>query len=384
MNILLTNNRIKNFTGSEIDTVTIANYFISLNYNVDIFTLEYSEPLINNLDKKVRIICYKTADLLLSDYDLIWSHHFPLLDYVLFTKKVKTKYINYSCLSSFEPYEMMPIYYKRLSNITYLSNETKEYFKNQKIDMHNFSFFPNYVYDRYFDNEKNIEGLKRICIVSNHIPKELIEAKELLEDNKYIVDIYGSGYNETMVDSNLLNKYDLVITIGKTVNYALGLGIPVFCYDHFGGDLYITKKNIKDSFNYNFSGRYKKIKLSATEIYNYIIANYNLAVKSIKYNKKFIKENCSFENNIDKLLKKIFNLPQIDCDSLYLNYSILKYYGELFVREISNGTIIINDLKDINSKLNAANNDLNNINTKLLKVCNERLELINNLRKDKK
>ena len=50
MNILLTNNRIKNFTGSEIDTVTIANYFISLNYNVDIFTLEYSEPLINNLD----------------------------------------------------------------------------------------------------------------------------------------------------------------------------------------------------------------------------------------------------------------------------------------------------------------------------------------------
>ena len=84
MNILLTNNRIKNFTGSEIDTVTIANYFISLNYNVDIFTLEYSEPLINNLDEKVRIICYKTADLLLSDYDLIWSHHFPLLDYVLF------------------------------------------------------------------------------------------------------------------------------------------------------------------------------------------------------------------------------------------------------------------------------------------------------------
>ena len=119
--------------------------------------------------------------------------------------------------------------------------------------------------------------------------------------------------------------------------------------------------------------------MSATEIYNYIIENYNSAVKSIKYNKKFIKENCSFENNIDKLLKKVFNLPQIDCDSLYLNYSILKYYGELFVREVSNGTIIINDLKDINSKLNAANNELNNINTKLLKVCDERLELINNL-----
>ena len=84
------------------------------------------------------------------------------------------------------------------------------------------------------------------------------------------------------------------------------------------------------------------------------------------------------------MLKKIFKLPQIDCDSLYLNYGILKYYGELFVREVSNRTIIINDLQDINSKLNAANNELNNINTKLLKVCDERLELINNLRKDKK
>ena len=137
----------------------------------------------------------------------------------------------------------------------------------------------------------------------------------------------------------------------------------------------------KEGVNYNYVDKEEFIKKIDE---GYFLEYTNYTGNYYGTPKKFIKENCSFENNIDKLLKKVFNLPQIDCDSLYLNYSILKYYGELFVREISNGTIIINDLKDINSKLNATNNELNNINTKLLKVCDERLELINDLRKDKK
>jgi hypothetical protein len=376
MNILLTNNRIKDYTGSEIDTANIANYFISLNHNVDIFTLEYGNPLLKHLNEKVRIIGYENADILLDNYDLIWSHHFPLLDYILFSKKIKAKYINYSCLSSYEPYEMPPLYYKFLTSVTYLSKETIDCFKKQNIDMKNFSFFPNYVYDEYFKNIKTINKLKKICIVSNHIPQELKEAKKIFENNKYSVDIYGLGYTETMINADILNKYDLVISIGKTVNYALGLGIPVFCYDHFGGDLYITKENIKDSFNFNFSGRYKKIKLNANKIYNYIINNYKDALLSVDYNKKFMMKNCSFENNIAYLLKKILKSNRVNYEKLYKNYNILNYYSELYLREITNRIKIINELQNCNNKLN-------NINKELLSVCDERLRIINELQGDK-
>ena len=52
--ILFTNVGFKNYAGSEIATMTLANYFLRTNYEVHIFTIEYGEPL-----RKIESSCKK-------------------------------------------------------------------------------------------------------------------------------------------------------------------------------------------------------------------------------------------------------------------------------------------------------------------------------------
>lgn len=257
--VLLTNAWIKNYSGSEIDTVTIANYFAEHNYDVDIFTIQYDEPLKTDLNNKIRLINYFDSHLLASHYDLIWSHHWPLLDYILFNKKITADYINYVSLSTFELYEKLPQYYQELTVTSLLSNKSFEVLKESGFDVSKSFLFPNYATKDYFDygqshNQIN-KKLKSVCVVSNHVPTEICDCCKLFEKEHIKCDIYGYGNKYIKIDVNVLKKYDLIISIGKTVNYALAMKKAVFCYDRFGGDLFITKNNIKKSFDWIFSGR---------------------------------------------------------------------------------------------------------------------------------
>lgn len=54
--VLLTNFQFKNLTGSEIDTKTVAEYFLKNKWDVTIFTFTYGYPLINELDSRIKII----------------------------------------------------------------------------------------------------------------------------------------------------------------------------------------------------------------------------------------------------------------------------------------------------------------------------------------
>ena len=60
--VLLTNLYIEKYSGSELDTVTVANYFVENGWDVTIFTLVKGYPLINDLIKKVKIYDYYNVD----------------------------------------------------------------------------------------------------------------------------------------------------------------------------------------------------------------------------------------------------------------------------------------------------------------------------------
>ena len=53
--VLLTNLYIEKYSGSEIDTVTVANYFKKLGWDVTIFCLTKGYPLLDDLNKDVKI-----------------------------------------------------------------------------------------------------------------------------------------------------------------------------------------------------------------------------------------------------------------------------------------------------------------------------------------
>lgn len=57
--VLLTNFQIRDFSGSEIDTVQIAKWFLEHGYEtVHIFTLNKDNPLLSYVDQRIKIIDY--------------------------------------------------------------------------------------------------------------------------------------------------------------------------------------------------------------------------------------------------------------------------------------------------------------------------------------
>ena len=350
--VLLTNFRIKEYTGSEIDTITIANYFLKNNYDVDIFTLEKGEPLLKCVDSKINVIDFSETSKLNREYSLIWSHHWPLLDYIIFNQKIRAEHICYISLSTFEPIETLPVYYKNLTENLVLSNKSLEKLKDTDYDMSVIKLFSNYATKDFFDCFKGERKrtLKKICIVSNHVPEELKECSEILKTKGYKVNIYGNGYEKALINSNLLKKFDLVITIGKTVEYALAAGIPVYCYDHFGGDLYITSENIERSFYDNFSGRSFAKKKSGIELFNDIINNYSYSLKNIVSNRNFAIKFLYFENNMEQILNEIKDKKLIDFKILY-KYYIDSHHSESFVKYIYHRSLYINNLMSELSKI---------------------------------
>lgn len=331
--ILMTNAYIKNYTGSEIDTITIAKHFIDNGYHVDIFTLEKEYPLLYDVDKRIRVINYPENDLLYEHYDYIWAHHYPLLDYILFEKNIKANYIHYISLSAYEGFEAYPDYYKDLSLTSVLSKEAKLKNIEEGYIVENINIFPNYI---NLDIQKKIyipnKVLKKICIVSNHIPKELEYIKKYFEEENINVEIYGKDHTYQLITPELLCDYDLVISIGKTINLAIGLGIPCFVYDRFGGDGYILSNNIKNSFEYNFSGRYLGIKYSTLELVEKIKLGYFECINDLNECKKFAQENFILEKIIDNAFELMHQKP-MNYDKFYINNKNLFRKSPIFVRE---------------------------------------------------
>ena len=387
--ILITNFAIRDYTGSEIDSLDIANYFLKQNYKVDIFTLNFNEPLKSKVNKEISVYTYDDTDKLSTHYDLIWAHHFPLLDYLLFNKKITATYINFVSLSAFEPLEFPPLYYEDLSNLCVLSNEAKNVYE-EKIGAKDSIIFPNYIPDDFLNAKpRKIKNLNKICIISNHIPDELEKCAEIFNKEGIETDIYGMGHKWEKITPEILKQYDLVITIGKSVLYSLYLKIPCFVYDYFGGDLFLNKNNISNSYDFNFSGRACRIKLSAEEIHKYIKENFEKALDSLEDNYDFVSQNCLLETNMKKVLNKVYE-KEVNYEKLYEKYGYLKNYTEPYVRdvfyrnnmhqiELSNNiknlqtiSMLNEQIANLNKEKDEFHKEMVNMNSEITKIVNSK------------
>ena len=344
--ILLTNHELTQISGSELDTITIAKYFQEQNYDVSIFTLNVDYPMLNEIDEKIKIITYKNLNDLKDHYDIIWAHHFPLLDYLLFHKQISADYIHYLALSSVEAYEALPEYYQELNMVSAFSKHTIDALKKEKYNVNNINIFTNYTKKEFFEIENEKKELNKLCIISNHVPEELLDFVQIYEkkENKKI-DIYGVNHKYIKITPEILSKYDLIITIGKTVNMALALKIPVYCYDRFGGEGYLTMNNIQGSYDYAFCGKYTCKKRTANEIYNDIIENYKNCIKDSDKLKKFAYDNFCFEKQMEKVLEKLNKTSKFSLQKTLKNHPQLIRKSQLFFEKMSQKINIINNLK---------------------------------------
>ncbi len=161
-----------------------------------------------------------------------------------------------------------------------------------------------------FSNET--EKPKKILLVSNHPPIEVEKARELLRAQGISVISFGTmaGGNPTRVLPEHIAEVDVVLTIGKTVQYSILAGIPVYCYDHFGGPGYLSSKNFQKARDLNFSGRGFKRK-TADRIVKGIIEGYDGARKFALYAQTFYADEFGLGAAIDRIFETISKSPRL-------------------------------------------------------------------------
>jgi hypothetical protein len=126
------------------------------------------------------------------------------------------------------------------------------------------------------------QALRRILLVSNHLPAELAEAASLLRAEGVDVSHWGrhGDVRNTRLLPQHLDEADAVVSIGKTVQYALRARVPVYVYDHLGGPGWLRADNFAACAFANFSGRCCGRRLEAPDLVGEILTGFAEAAQS--------------------------------------------------------------------------------------------------------
>ncbi|MCL2748639.1 MAG: hypothetical protein FWE50_01035 [Alphaproteobacteria bacterium] len=311
-NILITCWFIDRMHGAVIYTAELGRYLSSLGYNVYCAGMAIDGKTAQFIrDSGVRV--YR-VDLLPMDihYDIVWALHWPLLPYLI-GKKLKYGRIVNACLSEFLPMERPLFFKENIDIILPLTDNLGETLKKQYGFGDNLIMtLSNTAPDEFFDVKKRLSSApKKIAVVSNHPPKELLNIEPLLKKKGVHIEYYGFWNNNSVrITPELLSEFDVIISIGKTVQYALAMGIPVYNYDYFGGSGYITPENIDIEQAHNFSGRSFRTKKTAKEITDEIMSGYERACADTIALKKIAGSRYKLSVRISEILKTLDKLPK--------------------------------------------------------------------------
>lgn len=312
--ILLTNYSIADFAGSEINCLSLACLFTQMGADVEVATLNYAYPIRAEFEKKQIKVKNVFFDMLEREhYDLIWAHHAVVLDYILLELEIGAERVVFSALSPFESFEAPPLYINDLSLCLANSRETAEQLLKEGVRDQLVYIFPNYVTESMYSCGP-IEGsgsLRHIAVVSNHIPDEIHSAVKVIRDRGAEVEYFGSGNNMVLITEEILKRYDAVVTIGKTVQYCMALGIPVYCYDIHGGPGWICESVLTKAAVTNFSGRGFQ-KKNYNVIVEEIFGGYEAARKDANILREYIAHECILEKNVKDVLDAVeINKPVV-------------------------------------------------------------------------
>jgi glycosyltransferase involved in cell wall biosynthesis len=236
MKVLFTNAWMRNFGGSELVTLELAEEFQRQGHEVLIYTPQIGGDL--NIT-----VPFTTKKPDTSDFDLIWVHHNMLIHDLGFKKRMSQQLV-FNHMSSYVGTEFPRIVgYENAMADWILANswETKAALEYRGV--HEIELFQNPA-PMSFGSIHPIPTEKGL-IVSNHMAEEL---------EPLGVTHIGGNFPQRL-RHDLLCHQRFVICNGKTVQYALRAGVPVYLYDHFGGCGWLTNENFDTAERFNFSGR---------------------------------------------------------------------------------------------------------------------------------
>jgi Fe2+ transport system protein FeoA len=292
--------------GSEIVALEIAEALYERGFEVHIRTNRLSIEVVRS---SLAPVSFSDSDDLidLCDFDFVWMQHNMVahlhVDKLLNSHRLPI--IVSAHLSPFEMFELAGVGFGLLVGAKLVSNsaETKARLVSMGVEPHHILNIKNAAPKRFESAPPSRRNsLSRLLVVSNHVPDEVLKAVTLLKKRGVVVKIFGSDAIERRVSEFDIRETDAVLTIGKTVQYALLSGIPVFCYDHFGGPGWLTKENFDNASYYNFSGRCCRKRGSAESIFDDLLQGYEQAVEDAFFLKKVFGGEFLLDQYLDNLL----------------------------------------------------------------------------------
>jgi len=284
--ILITQGELVDYGGSELVTLELAEYLSGLGWSVHILVNFVSEPMLKEFRPLNGVTIHTNADTVdVGDLDLIWVHHQLLPETIveMAERGVLTAKVVFHHMSPFIPLEF-PLFArveKWLADaILFNSPETQRALESALTGLGvRGQVFGNPAPDTFWSDPAGRRpysaALSRLLIVTNHLPAELGDAVEELRaqgvEMRAIGRLPGGEYRRTLPDD--LEWADAVVSIGKTVQYGIVNGLPVYCYDHFGGSGWLNSDNVTKNADLNFSGRGFEPK-SASEIVDELVGGF--------------------------------------------------------------------------------------------------------------
>lgn len=273
--VLITQNQLFNLSGSEIVTLELAEFFSNEGCAVTVLTNVYGKPIKSHFEELDNVTVYglhqKAAqDLDAQSFDLIWIHHSLLTEKL--ARQLATPDNNYETLpiviynhmSTLNPLEWpvnLEVENTYADLVLYVSESARDIYHEVGVKFPNEAIFANPAPARFWEGKKkrrpiNAEKLN-LLVVSNHPPIELLDALKVVEQKGHKV-VYRGRFEQAeskRISPDDISLTDIVVTIGKTVQYSLASGVMVYCYDRFGGPGFLNKDNFDRARYNNFSGR---------------------------------------------------------------------------------------------------------------------------------
>lgn len=266
---LVSQSFLYSYGGSEVITLELVEQLAAGGATVAVVTHGYDEALADEL-RAAGGLLFRLDDPELDEFitqgvDVAWIHQ-QLVPEQLVRAPGTTSFV-FNHMSSFHPLEFpwSPRVERGLASVvTFPSEESREAQLASGLlegfGAEQLVVLGNPAPDAFLDVASvPSEVLSRVLVVSNHVPEELDGAIELLREQGVVVDLVGlqreKGGKPQRIRPESFDGVDAVITIGKTVQFALAAGVPVFCYDHFGGPGWLSEDNLDRAAWHNFSGR---------------------------------------------------------------------------------------------------------------------------------
>jgi len=272
-NVLLATNHLVSYAGSELVIIELAEEFRRLGSQVSVFAnqvgdLLRSEPVLQGS------LLTDRPDL--ASFDFVWSQHLTL-GQLLPSKPDLLPNVVTVHLSPFELFEMpLPRVENAVASLVVANSaETSAELVRLGIDPNLVHVFPNPAPFTFAEiRRRSISPLKNVLLVSHHPPAEVVALADRLRIQGLQVEQLGTGYEHRRLRPQDLQNASAVISIGKTVQYCIQAGVPVFCYDHFGGPGWLTAENFETAGSFNFSGRGLQTRREAPELLSEFVNGY--------------------------------------------------------------------------------------------------------------